>query len=528
MTKITNDILECYAFCRYKSYLKLIGNQGTKSDYEAKFLSLRNEAKIRAINKILSQYKEGQIVKNIPLSTDILKQERLFILETTLEDDRFSLNIDGLKKVAGTSKLGEFHYIPVIFYERQKISKEIRFLLNLYGALLAQYQGVIPSNGIILLGKECKTIRINLHSDTKEVTQAFENLKQICDKPPKLILNNHCQICEFRQPCFDQSVQEDNISLLRRMSEKEIKNYSRKGIFTVTQLAHTFRPRRTGKNSNQKADRHHYALQALAIRDKRIYVLGKPELSQNQVFIYMDIEGNPEEEFVYLIGLVILADGIEKKYSFWANNKEEEIKIFEQFVMEVNRYQGFIIFCYGNYERTFITKMKKIVKRKKPVDKILNNLVNILSLIYAHIYFPTYSNSLKDISRYLGFSWTDPNASGIQSVVWRMQWESTLNDDLKQKLIIYNIEDCLALKKVTELIQIIIFQSNSGDVAKNEDKARPDITILQDVEKLSDFSKWGRVTFVHKDYEYINKCAYFDYQRERVYIRNSKTQSCPI
>ena len=43
------------------------------------------------------------------------------------------------------------------------------------------------------------------------------------------------------------------------------------------------------------------------------------------------------------------------------------------------------------------------------------------------------------------------------------------------------------------------------------------------MEKLSDFHTWGKVPFVHPDYEYINKCAYFDYQRDRVYIRTSKT-----
>ena len=36
-------------------------------------------------------------------------------------------------------------------------------------------------------------------------------------------------------------------------------------------------------------------------------------------------------------------------------------------------------------------------------------------------------------------------------------------------------------------------------------------------------SRNGRqVNFFHPDYKYINNCAYFDYQRERVYVRTSK------
>jgi hypothetical protein len=37
--------------------------------------------------------------------------------------------------------------------------------------------------------------------------------------------------------------------------------------------------------------------------------------------------------------------------------------------------------------------MRKRAKSKKaPVDRVLNSLVNVLSLVYAHFYFPTYSN----------------------------------------------------------------------------------------------------------------------------------------
>ena len=60
----------------------------------------------------------------------------------------------------------------------------------------------------------------------------------------------------------------DNPSLLRGMGEKEVKSYARKGILTVTQLAHTFRPRRRGKRAPPNENHHYHALQALALRDE--------------------------------------------------------------------------------------------------------------------------------------------------------------------------------------------------------------------------------------------------------------------
>src|ERR1700730_18662779 len=84
------------------------------------------------------------------------------------------------------------------------------------------------------------------------------------------------------------------------------------------------------------------------------------------------------------------------------------------------------------------------------VDTVLKQAVNLISVIYAKIYFPTFSNSLKEIGQSLGCRWTDTDATGSASIVWRHQWEATQSNDLRQKLITYNAEDCLALSVVSE------------------------------------------------------------------------------
>ena len=91
-----------------------------------------------------------------------------------------------------------------------------------------------------------------------------------------------------------------------------------------------------------------------------------------------------------------------------------------RFLATVARYDDFLVFCYGSYEKTFLTRMRKLTKKKKEADRVLKSLVNTLSLVYTHFYFPTYSNGLKDCGRCLGCSWTDPGASGVQSIAWRI------------------------------------------------------------------------------------------------------------
>ena len=77
----------------------------------------------------------------------------------------------------------------------------------------------------------------------------------------------------------------------------------------------------------------------------------------------------------------------------------------------------------------------------------MTSATNVLALLYANIYFPTYSNELKAIGHYLGCEWSSPDATGLHTLVWRAQWEQTHDPALKDRLILYNQQDCVALQK---------------------------------------------------------------------------------
>ena len=104
------------------------------------------------------------------------------------------------------------------------------------------------------------------------------------------------------------------------------------------------------------------------------------------------------------------------------------------------------VFHYGSYETSFFKRMRKSSTRKAVVTKLLSRSVNLLSLVHAHVYFPVHSNGLKDIAGHMGFRWTDPEASGVQSVVWRRRWEQSGDPAWKDRLGTYNREDCEALR----------------------------------------------------------------------------------
>jgi predicted RecB family nuclease len=522
-TRITQDILESYIHCRYKAYLKLKGQSGIKSDYENFRLKLRSEVRLKAFSKIYAQTSDKKVMSDVVLTDSVFNKEPLFILNTSIKVGHLTIVIDGIKRIT-TKRQDLFFYAPMMIYEGSRIRKEQRLLLELCAAFLLKCQSIVPTVGVIWYSKDCKLSTIRLNIDSQKVKQIQLDLEKISasEMSPELILNNHCQICEFQAQCYENARQEDNLSLIRGISVKEIKSFNRRGILTITQLAHTFRPRRKRKNAAKETKSRYHALQALAIRDEKIYILGTAQIPESLVHIYLDIESNPDTDFVYLIGLVIVESGSEEHHSFWADSKEQQVEIFEQFVNEVTKREKFVIFCYGGYERAFITKMRKTSPDKALVDRILNALVNMLSIIYTHFYFPTYSNGLKDIGRYVGYNWTEPNASGLQSIVWRINWESNNDESWKHKILTYNIEDCLALKKVTETLRRFLSTTNVEKNPNEDESSSLAVGFVEDIEKLSDYHTWRAVDFVQPEFEFINKRAYFDYQRERVYIRSSK------
>src|SRR5262249_4096408 len=141
----------------------------------------------------------------------------------------------------------------------------------------------------------------------------------------------------------------------------------------------------------------------------------------------------------------------------------------------------------------------------------LRNAVNLVSVIHGSVYFPTFSNGLKDVGRHLGCTWTDMDASGWQSLVWRARWEQTREQSWKDKLVTYNAEDCAALRKVTEFVQAVADAARIRGKATTSSTTSPPVVWADEVAP-SIRQQWCRTKFALQDFAHVNRCSYFDYQ----------------
>lgn len=513
---LSNEIIQSFIFCKYKTYLILNEEKGNKSDYAQVEDRLYEAFRSNFIENIKLAYPESQITyTTFPIDKKV-HQHSSIIIKPEVQGDDFLIEFYAIETLYSIKARWRHRDVPIIISPKEKISKDEKLLLTAMTLLLSRVSGQLPDAGKIIYGKDLKSASVRI-KDYKKTAQKIldEIVKLIQDnKTPLIFRNENCKICEFEKKCYDYLKEKDDLSLLGGFSLKEIEKRNKKGIFTINQLSYNFRPRRFRK-IREKSHPFSHELKALAIRDKKPYILAFGEFDiSNKTEIYVDFEGLPDEDFIYLIGIIIKNNDIDRKFMLWADSKENEKRIFKQLLEIIKQYDNYVVYHYGSYEKK---QLKRIATAYPHLEKavtsgILNNSVNLLSFFYSKIYVPTYTNELKDIAGFLGFRWSAENATGIQSIAWRKLWELTSDNKYKDTLLQYNAEDCQALIVITEWLKKL---AEGGNSEKNYNVGN-----LADIHENNTY-KFGKTNYLLSDFEVINNCAYYDYQREKVFLKTN-------
>jgi predicted RecB family nuclease len=516
---ITNNMLVDFLNCRRKAFLKAAGSHGVLPNIERVQLDRDRAYRQHALEVFLSRFPECDVLRD-PLSLEAaMRSHPRVIVNAIAESDGVRSQIQALERVEEAGGRKPPSYAPVLFLKGNKVTRSDKLLLGLNALALSSVQGVLPPVAKLVHGSDCRILRVKMEPLVGEVKKLLGQIGASLTEEiaPRVNLNSHCNVCEFRDACRKVALEADDLSLLRGLSEKEIEKQRSRGVTTVTQFSYTYRPGRRGKKRWGKARKHDQALQALAIREKKVYVLETPTVPCGNAALYLDIEGIPDQDFYYLIGLVVVMDGRSETYSFWAEDRTQEKAIWDACSQVINSFEDYTLYHYGRYELRFLDRMRRLADEEgvMTIDRIRGRSFNVLAAIYSHIYFPTWSNGLKDVGSFLGAQWSDANASGMQSISWRLAWESNRDEATKQRLLTYNREDCMALRRVTEFVQSVC-----GDRVSIPTPSGLAIASVEDLQEVGSF-RFGKTQFFCPELAHINKCAYSNYQREKVYLRTS-------
>lgn len=519
---ITAPLFEANLKCPTKCFLRSVGETAMGNVYGDWLQTQKGTSLSEWIKRLLAESAPDECVIG-PSSTENLKtaQWRLAV-DFVARAENLESSIHAVQRVPPGERGEPAQFIPMRYIFTNKLTTDDKLLLAFDALVLSEMLGREVCLGKIIHGDDHARLKVKTSTLMREVRKLTGKIIALLSSsaPPDLVLNQHCAECEFQARCRQKAMEKDDLSLLASMTEKERKEYRSKGIFTVTQLSYTFRPRRRPKRLRDKREKYHHSLKALAIREGIIHIVGSPELKIEGTPVYLDVEGLPDRDFYYLIGMRIRTGDSVAQHSLWADSADDEKRIWGEFLGTLATVENPVLVHYGSYERTFLKRMRARYG-DPPTDATgtghtLKSSVNLLSTIFAQIYYPTYSNSLKNIAGFLGFNWSEAEASGARSVVWRHIWEAARDPVVKETLVTYNAEDCEALALIAQsILRLAARQAHPENTHTDE----AGVVCIDALNPL--VNKWRRFSSSLGELEFITNAAHWDYQRDRIYVRSS-------
>jgi predicted flap endonuclease-1-like 5' DNA nuclease len=550
---LSPELFQAYLNCPTKCWLRAVGEPATGNPY-AEWVKTQDETcRVNESARLTGELPNGEVAA--PPEPETLKSARWQLatnvpVQAQVNSCPAQSCLHAVARVPSEGRGKPAQFIPIRFIYRNKLTKDDKLLLAFDAFVLSESIRREVSLGKIIHGdvRSCaresaaisqapttevpseptsaafsrtqpQVTKVKTSTLAGEVRKRLDKIAALLtnEKPPDLVLNRHCAECEFRDRCRQKAIETDDLSLLAGMSAKERQKLRSKGIFTVTQLSYTFRPRRRPKRLRDKREKYHHSLKALAIREQKIHIVGSPELKIEGTPVYLDVEGLPDRDFYYLIGLRIGHGDSAVQHSLWADTVADEGKIWREFLALLETVEKPVLIHYGSYETSFLKQMAE--RHGSPQDgsvaaKAIASPVNLVSAMFAQIYFPTYSNGLKEIAGWLGFRWSTLNATGSQSIIWRCRWEGSGEANAKTEDMCYNAEDCEALVRIIAFIQ----QMKISHTGQNDERDQQAMVVS--VDSLTEMPwLYRRFSSPIVDLELINKAARWTYQRDRIYIR---------
>ena len=362
------------------------------------------------------------------------------------------------------SNFGDHYYVVYDIKNGQEIRDEYKFQLVFYSLILERLQGVLPRDAYIINADgEERSFMVDDFLDYFHLTR--ERIEEVLDgQKPSPFLKSGCKQSPWYDLCVEDAKGCDDISLVYKLSQNDQRRFYELGIRTVKDLATANLDDLRFRLEDWPFDkllRFYNQAQVLISNEPRI--LKKSALPSVKNEIYFDIESDPTEGIDYMLGVLIKRGDAEARSTssgqaqykcFLAKDKEDEARIWREFLDFLESLEDFVIYHYSYYEREVFKRLSNKYGISLALeDKFKNNTIDLHWKFVESIVLPVYFYSLKDVAKYLGFKWQADDAGGAESVVWYNEWLKTGDQKIMDKIIKYNEDDVRATLFVKEWLE---------------------------------------------------------------------------
>ena len=266
---ITQESFMAFLKCQRKSRLLSEGAIGAQAEFCEWQRRSEDNYKELASARLCSSIPPNERYVGTPPAEPLRERRYRLIFDYAVGESDVHARLHALEVDCSQDRARHHCYIPIRFVPKEKVTASDKLMLAFDALALSRATSELPAVGKIVHGRQCSAVRLPLHKFIRRVQSLVEKIvAQHAERAtPPAMLNKHCTECQFQSMCRQIACEKDDLSLLATISDKERKKFHEKGIFTVTQLSYTFRPRR---RSTPGVTKHFPALKALAIREGKI------------------------------------------------------------------------------------------------------------------------------------------------------------------------------------------------------------------------------------------------------------------
>lgn len=415
-----------------------------------------NESYTGAVQKIFHDKEEGlrltlellasgeRFIKNMPLMClPIGLQGRPDLLVRT----------DGIQ-----SQLGPFGYCVVEIKSARNIWPAHILQGAVYNRLVGEAQGYEPTEFYMInRDAEIQTVRMaDVDADLDAVLSAMRDVMN--GKPV--------------EPCYgagewpwesyvnNLAIGANDVSLIPAIGPAKRQTFIGAELRTVDAVAAANEQTLTKLQGVGAATARKFVTSAKAIQQHRpVKRENGVQIPHAETEVFFDLEGTDPMIGVdglgvvnYLIGALVRSPVQAASFvPFFASSLEEEKQNLRDFFEWGASLGDAKFYHWHHYERTHLHKMADHYGlTPAEITPVMSRLVDLHPITTKSFAFPTYHEGLKDIAKYLGFTWRQDDVTALISVVLYFKYLDSdgTDEETRQKILDYNEDDCRATMHV--------------------------------------------------------------------------------
>lgn len=456
---LTDDLLLNYKRCQRRAFLDIYGSPDAQDHVQDFLLKLRQESRsfqkafLADLSHVQVQYPRGDTAQGFAATLELMQQGIPYIVGGVLQ----GVHSSGAALVAYPDVLvrreGDvpemWYYAPMNIKLGKRPKSEYQVVTSYQAILLEQIQGIVPDRAwLILRGRSPYLVDLPKWIPVTQqiVAECIQTLSQEI-APDLFISRQRCSLCHWYKSCYVQAQTENHLSLLAGVTPNRYQQLKTLGLTTKEAIAQVPIPHLESLMGGSIATTLIRQAQSMVTNQAILRRLPPQFFPVSPVELYFDIEAEPELHLDYLLGVLVVDKVAQTKefYSFLAEAPDQEALIWQQFLELVHRYPQAPIYHFSDYEVETVTRLAHLYGiTGGTLGALRSRFIDLHTLVTGTVTLPVEGYSLKQVAKWLGFSWRNAEITGADCVCLYDQWLARGDRTLLDQVIRYNEDDCLA------------------------------------------------------------------------------------